>query len=350
MKALILIGGEGTRLRPLTINTLKCMVPIVNRPFFEHQFRMLKKYGITEVILSVCHMPARVRKEVGTGKKYGLSVKFVAEKKPLGTGGAVKNAEKYLDDTTVVMNGDILSDINIKKMAALHKKSGAAGTIALHEVEDPTSFGLVETRKNGRIYNFLEKPSWSDIKSRWINAGLYIFDKKVLKYIPAGRKFSLERGVFPRLLSRDEKLMGYKSRLYWQDIGKINNYKQANFDMLKNRLHFPVKYKRQLKQNVKAGAGTKINKKAPLRGPVYIGKNCKIQEGRLGPLTITGDNCVTGKNVNIEASIIWGNVSIGDNAVIKNSIICGGCVIGRNSVLDGVVLGDKTKVAPYSRL
>src|SRR6056297_3601432 len=130
MKALILIGGEGTRLRPLTINTLKCMVPIVNRHFFEHQFRMLKKYGIKEVILSVCHMPARVKKEVGAGKKYGLSVKFAAEKKPLGTGGAVKNAEKYLDDTTVVMNGDILSDINIKKMAALHKKSGAAGTIA----------------------------------------------------------------------------------------------------------------------------------------------------------------------------------------------------------------------------
>ncbi len=350
MKALILIGGEGTRLRPLTLNTLKCMVPIVNRRFFEHQFAMLKKYGIKDVILSVCHMPKKIKKIIGSGRKYGVRVKFVEEKKPLGTAGAVKNAEKYLSGTTIVMNGDILSDINIKKMLALHNKNKAVATIALHEVEDPTAYGLVETKKNSRITRFLEKPTWNEIKTKWINAGLYIFDKRVLSYIPAGKNFSLERGVFPHLLSNKENLMAYKSQNYWLDIGKIDKYIQANFDVLEGRFNFPYEFEKSLKWNVKLGKGTKIDKDASLRGPMLIGRKCKIGKGDFNFLTIIGNNCKIGDECSIERSIIWDNVKIGDNVSIKECVIGKGCIIQSNSVLHGAVIGDKTKVTPHSKV
>jgi len=350
MKALILIGGEGTRLRPLTLNTLKCMVPIVNKHFFEHQLSMLRKYGIRDVILSVCHMPAKIKKKIRSGRKYGLKVKFVEEKKPLGTGGAIKNAEKYLTSTTIIMNGDILSDIDLRKMIAAHKKSRAIATIALHEVEDPTSYGLVETTKKSRITRFLEKPNWAEVKTKWINAGLYVFDKRVLSYIPKGKNFSLEREVFPQLLANNENLMAYKSKSYWLDIGKIDKYIQANFDVLENRFNFPVESSKSLKWNVRVGRGTRVSREAFMRGPMLIGRNCIIGKGEYNPLTIIGNRCKTGENVHIGRSIIWDKVKIGNNVTIRNSVIGKKCEIKHDSVLNGVVLGDGAKVTAHSRL
>ncbi|MCX8093183.1 MAG: NDP-sugar synthase [Candidatus Goldbacteria bacterium] len=350
MRALILIGGEGTRLRPLTLNTLKCTAPIVNRPFFMYQFDLLKKYGVKEVILSICHMPDKIKKYIGTGKKYDLKIIYVQEKKPLGTGGAIKNAEKFLSEDTIVMNGDVLTDVNLKKMLSMHKRTDAIATIMLNEVMDPSAYGLVQT-DGIKITKFIEKPSWADIQDRWINAGIYIFNKRVLNYIPAGKNVSLEREVFPKMINNGEVLIAYKSKGYWIDIGKIDKYRQVNFDLLENRFKTDVFMKQKKYNNeVYIGKNTKIDKDASLRGPIVIGNNCIIKSGTYEPLVIIGNNCKINENVVIEKSILWDNIHIGKNVSIKNSIIGNGCIIKDNSILNEVVLGDNTVITEHSKL
>jgi NDP-sugar pyrophosphorylase family protein len=348
MRALILIGGEGTRLRPLTLNTLKCIAPIVNRPFFNYQFNLLKKYGVKEIILSICHMPEKVKRYIGNGKKYNLKIIYAMEQKPLGTGGAIKNAEKYLSEDTIVMNGDVLTDVNLKKMLLFHKKSKAIATIMLNEVSDPSSYGLVQTSGN-KIIKFIEKPSWSDIQDRWINAGIYIFNKKIKNYISAGKNVSLEREVFPELIIKGETLIGYKSKNYWIDIGKIDKYRQVNFDLLEGR--FKADFLNKINNSeIFIGNNTKIEKNASLRGPVVFGNSCKIGTGIYEPLVIIGDNCKIQDNIFIEKTIIWNNVFIGKNVSIRNSIIGNNCIIKDNSILNEVVLGDNTIITEHSKL
>lgn len=349
MRALILIGGEGTRLRPLTLNTLKCTAPIVNKPFFMYQFELLKKYGIREVILSICHMPDKVKKFIGNGKKYGMKIFFIQEKKPLGTGGAIKNAEKILSDDTIIMNGDVLTDINLKELVKLHTKSEATATITLTEVSDPSSYGLVQTEGN-RIKKFIEKPSWADIKDKWINAGIYIFNKKVLNHFPDGKNISLEREIFPWLIERGENLAGFKSKSYWIDIGKIEKYKQANFDILEKRFHINFLEMKKGGNEIFSGKNTAINNGASLRGPIVIGNNCKIGKGILEPLVIIGDKCNIKDGIFMEKSILWDNVKVGSNVIIKNSVIGKGSIIEDNSVLNEVILGDNTIITKHSKL
>jgi mannose-1-phosphate guanylyltransferase len=332
MKALILIGGEGTRLRPLTLNTLKCMVPIVNRRFFEYQFALLKKYGVRDIVLSICYLPERVQKEIGSGKKYGVRISYAKETQPLGTAGAIKNSEKYLDDTTIILNGDILTDIDLNSIVEFHKQKNAAATIALHKVDDPASYGLVLADNAGKITKFLEKPKGSDITASWINAGIYIFDKKVLDNIPAGVNCSVERQVFPGMIEKGEALFAFKSKAYWLDIGKIKEYKQANFDILDGRFRPPFKGA-YLTKNISVGEKTVFEGKSVIKGPVAIGSNCKI-----------------GAGAEIGHSIIWDGVRIGKNSVIHDSIISNDCNIEDDCRINGVVIGDRTKVTKHSRM
>ncbi|MEI7640137.1 MAG: NDP-sugar synthase [bacterium] len=349
MKALILIGGEGTRLRPLTTNTLKSLVPIVNRQFFRYQLDVLKRHGIKEVILSICHLPDRIKHIMGTGKEYGMNIRYVMEDTPLGTGGAVKNAEMYFDDTMIVMNGDILTDINLKKLLEIHTTNKAIASISLHEVADPTAYGLVNTDEKNRIKSFIEKPTWTDIKSKWINAGIYMFDKRILKYIPAGKNYSLERGVFPEILAKGETVMAYKSDSYWLDIGRIDKYTQANFDILEKKFKVEVAFKKKMKWDVKIGNKTVVHRKATLRGPIVIGDFCNIGEVTMNPLTIIGNHTEIGKNSNLERCIIWDNVKIGENVTIKNSIIGKGCEIQSDCVIDNAAIGDGTKMTQFTK-
>jgi len=350
MKALILLGGEGTRLRPLTMNSLKSMVPIANKHFYEYQLRLLKKYKVTDVILSVCYLPDRIKHIIGTGKKYGMNIRYVMEDQPLGTGGAVKNAEMMLDGDFFVMNGDILTDINLKKMMDIHRKNSAVATIYLTEVEDPTSYGLVETDHGNRISKFLEKPNWAEVKTKWINAGIYIFNKKMLDYIPSGKNYSLERGAFPDILRNNEKVMAYKTAAYWLDIGTIGKYMQANFDVLEQRSKvLPLISTKILRWNVRVGKKTNIGLGSSFRGPIIIGDFCRIDKGVYSPLTIIGNHCEVGKNSAIERSIIWDNVKIGENVTIKNCIIGNNCEIQSNTILNNSVVGDYTKITHYSK-
>ncbi|MEI7541958.1 MAG: NDP-sugar synthase [bacterium] len=323
MKALILIGGEGTRLRPITLNTLKCMVPIANKPFIEYQIELLKKYKIKDIILSICHMPEKLKKVIGNGKKYGVKIKYANEKSPLGTGGAIKNCEKLLDDTTLVLNGDILTDINIDSLIKVHKTSKALVTMALHKVADPSSYGVVETSVKGRIIKFTEKPVGADIKSSWINAGIYVFDKQALKYIPAGRKVSIERETFPSIIAADKVIQAYKAAYYWLDIGRIDNFKKANFDLIKGKYN-----------------GIKVK---------AYGKKCTIGKAIINTNTILGNSVTIGNGVFIENSVIFDNTVIRDGCTIKNSVICNDCLINEHSSVMNMVLGDRTIVKKYSK-
>jgi mannose-1-phosphate guanylyltransferase len=309
----------------------------------------LKKHGIKEVILSICHMPEKVKKIIGNGKKYGLKIFYVQEEKPLGTGGAIKNAEKYLTEDTIIMNGDVLTDVNLQKLTDFHYRIKSTATIMLNEVSDPSAYGLVQTTGN-KITRFIEKPAWADIKEKWINAGIYIFNKRVLNYIPAGKNVSLEREVFPGLISGGEILAGYKSKSYWIDIGKIDKYKQANFDLLEGRFRNGMSGRKNYKKGIVMGKNVRLDKGASLRGPVVFGDNCEIGKGRYEPLIIIGNGCKIKDNVFIEKSIIWDDVNVGENVTIKNSIIGRECTIQDNSVLNEVVLGDNTVITKYSRL
>lgn len=327
MKALILIGGEGTRLRPLTYKTLKCMVPIANRPFIEYQFAQLKKHGINEVVLSVCYMPEKVKKAVGNGKKYGIKVDYAVEKNPLGTAGAIKNCEKYLDDTTIVMNGDVLTGIDLTELAGFHKKSGAVATIALHEVLDPSAFGLVISGENGRVIKFLEKPKEKQPGGNWINAGLYIFSREALGFIPPDKNVSVERETFPLIIEKTGRLFCHRRQEYWIDIGKIEKYKEANFDVLSGNFSSPFETPDIKKPGILKGNKTVVKENTILSAPVIIGGKCAI-----------------GKNVKISGSVVWNGVKIGDNAEIKDSIIGNKCVIAPGAVLNGAVYQDGSKI------
>jgi mannose-1-phosphate guanylyltransferase len=324
MKAIILIGGEGTRLRPVTINTLKCMVPIVNRPFIEYQIRLLKKHGIKDIILSVCHMPEKVKKALGSGKRYGVRIKYANEKSPLGTGGAIRNCGAMLDSTTVVMNGDILTDIDITAFINAHKKSGAYVTIALREVTDPSSFGLVETNTKGGIIKFIEKPSGNDIKPGWINAGMYIFEQAAIFGIPSGRVISIERETFPGLIAQGKKIQSYKGAYYWLDIGRVEKYMQANFDVCEGKF--------------KAGVFKRV------------GTGSSIKGASVDTRSVIGNNVIIQKDADIESSVILDNSLIKSGSVIKNCIIGKNSVIKENCTVINTALGDGSELTEYSKL
>lgn len=322
MKAVILIGGEGTRLRPLTINTLKCMVPVANRPFIEYQFELLKKHGIKEVILSVCTMPEKVKKAVGDGSRYGMKVKYAFETEPLGTGGAIRNCLNYLDDTTLILNGDILTDINITDMVRLHRKKSAAVSIALHKVNESSSYGHVEHDKAGVVSKFTEKPDKAS-GSAWINAGTYVFSKSAVEFIEAGRTVSVEREVFPGLIASGERLQAYKAEYYWMDIGTIERYKQANFDAALG-IFKPLKkdiYPVMVKANPSA-----------IGHPAVVAKGCEIEGG-----------------ARVERSVIWAKTVIRAGAVVTDSVIGENCYIGEDCVINGAAIGDGSKITKYSR-
>ncbi|MBE0480396.1 MAG: NDP-sugar synthase, partial [Dehalococcoidia bacterium] len=237
MKAVILVGGEGLRLRPLTCNLPKPMVPVANKPFLEHTIDNLKKHGVDEVILAMGYLPDRIRQYFGDGSTLNIRLIYSVEDTPLGTGGAVKNAERFLDDTFIVLNGDIYSDLNLTDMVRLHLRRKAKATIALTPVEDPTAYGVVEIDSTSRVKAFIEKPSRESVTSHLINAGTYVLEPELLDMIPAGVHSMVERGLFPDLVKQGAPFLGYPSDAYWIDIGTPQDYIRLHRDLLMGKAH-----------------------------------------------------------------------------------------------------------------
>ncbi len=348
MQALILAGGKGTRLRPLTLYTPKPIVPIANRPFLIYQIETLRNAGISDIILSLNYQPDKIQQVLDDGAEFGVKLRYLTEPNPMGTAGAYRFAADFLHETTVVFNGDILTDLDLHKVITQHQEREATATIVLTPVENPSAYGLVETETDGRVKRFLEKPSMEEIerlKINTINAGTYILEPKVLDYIPSGESYSFEYGLFPDLLKRQEPFYAYipDAENYWLDIGTPERYLQAHKDFVSGKVrHLTLEDTRHLAE---------ISHTAEINERSYISKDCIIKPGAKIINSFLGHGVHVEEKAVIENSVIWSHTRINNNAQISNSIIGRGCHIGRFClVTNGAVIGDKTSLTDYTQV
>lgn len=345
MKAVIMAGGEGTRLRPLTCNRPKPMVPIANKPVMEHIADLLKKHRVDEVAVTLQYMPDLIKEHFNNGSEFGLRMRYYVEQAPLGTAGSVKNAEDFLDDTFIVISGDALTDIDLEKACEFHRERGSVATLVLKKVDIPLEYGVVVTDDEGRITRFLEKPSWGEVFSDTVNTGIYILSPRVLQYFKKNEMFDFSRDLFPILLKEKQPMYGYVTEDYWCDIGDLRAYIQSHMDIMDGqvRLELPGK---ELKPGVWLGEGTEIDEDVLIESPCVVGSNCRIRKGSsIGSYSVIGDNNIIDERTGIKRSIIWKNNMLDRNVQLRGSVVC-----NKVHLRDGVsafeqsVIGDDTIV------
>jgi mannose-1-phosphate guanylyltransferase/phosphomannomutase len=352
MKAIIIAGGLGTRLRPLTYNIPKPIVWVVNRPFIVHQIEKLVDHGISEIIVNLHYLSHEIKKILGDGRKWGIKIRYSIEKTPLGTAGAVKNAEEFFDDEPmVVLNGDILTDFDLSRAIEFHRHRNATVTIALTEVDDPTPFGLILTDRQGRITDFIEKPSWQQVTAKTINAGIYIIDPKIFKIVPKGRPFSFERELYPILLAQEAPIYGYKSSAYWIDIGNSRQYREAHQAILLEEVSVKI-LGSKVKGKCWIGKGTRTDKTVKFVGQsvlgdkVKLGKHTEIHEG-----VAVGNNVTIGTHCMLERAIVWPDCKIGNSVKLVDCVIGSNCQIEDEVVIrNGAVIADNSVIRKGSQL
>ncbi len=346
-------GGFGTRLRPLTNNIPKPMVPIVNKPILEHIINLLKTHSIKDYVVLLYYMPDIIRDYLGNGKKFGVKIRYIVPEEDFGTAGAVKLSEKFIKNKFIVISGDVLTDFNLSEIAAFHNLKNTIATLSLFRSKNPLQYGIVLTDKKDRIVRFLEKPASSEVFSDTINTGIYIFNKEIFNYIPAGENYDFSKNLFPLLLKNDVPIFGYKTKGYWRDVGNLEEYIDANMDALKGKLSY-IKAsdndgncisksakldKSATVENSIIGENVEIGNESVIKNTVLwnnvktgsrcrllydvVGKNCYIGQGtRINDYVFIGDNCYIGKNVFISSSIkIWDNKQIDNNDKITRSVI-----------------------------
>ncbi|MCI0490279.1 MAG: NDP-sugar synthase [Blastocatellia bacterium] len=342
MQSLILAGGKGTRLRPLTMHTPKPMVPIANRPFLLYQMELLKRARVSDVILSLSYQPQKIEHKLTDGTDYGVRISYTVEASPLGTAGAYRNAAGLINETTVVFNGDVLTDIDLSDVIAYHREREAVATIVLAPVPNPSDYGLVETDEQGHVRRFVEKPKPEEITCDTINAGIYILEPRVLDYIPEGEPFMFEYEVFPRLLASGEPFFGYVWRDYWRDIGTPASYLQANLDVIAGRVKLLDLPSRE--------RGDKFDETVELDARSVVDPSCTIKAGVRIINSVVGGNCYIEDRARIENSVVRGGTRIGPNATVSGAVVGKSCHIGRMVTVEGAVLGDKSVLTDYSQV
>ena len=351
MKALVLAGGFGTRLRPLTLNTPKPIVPIFDRPFLYHQIDLLKRVPeVDEIILSLNYRPDRIEAVLGHGQDAGLPIRYVVEPQPLGTGGAVKFAEPYLDGTTIVFNGDVLTETDLCAVVARHRTRGARATIVLTPVEDPARYGLVETDGDGNVARFLEKPDPAQITCNTINAGIYVLEPDTFDRIPADTKYSIERRYFPSLVERGEAFAAYIEHGYWLDIGTPAAYRRAHRDMLDGRCRRASTGLAGPRKTTVSARAT-VAATARLVAPSFVGPGATVRHGaEVGPYAVLGSGSVVETDARVRDAVVWPDSLVGPGATIEGAIVGRRCRIGDHARLGpGTVLGDDSTLTPHTR-
>lgn len=337
MQALILAGGEGTRLRPLTATVPKPVVPLVDRPFIAFMLEWLRRHGVDDIVISCGFMASGVRNVLGDGSAFGVRLRYVEEPRPLGTGGAIKFAESLLDERVLVLNGDVLTDIDLTTQLAQHERTGARVTLALIGVEDPSAYGLVRRDEDGGVREFLEKPSPDQIDTNLVNAGAYVLEREVLDAIPAGRAVSVEREVFPTLV--DNGLYGYEANAYWLDIGTPERYLQATHDILDGAVQTSV-------PDAFDGRNVAISSSAEVRGrvvgPALVGPGCRVAEGALvSGRTVLARNVEIGPGAHVDGAVVLDGAVVGAHATVSHAIVGPGAQLGSHCRIErGVVLGE----------
>jgi len=345
MKAVVMAGGEGSRLRPLTIGRPKPMVPVVSKPVMAHILDLLKRHGITEVVVTLHFMPEVIQTYFGDGQSLGMKLHYAIEETPLGTAGSVKNAQEYLDEPFLIISGDAVTDINLQQIIALHQEKEADATLILYRVPNPLEYGVIITDPDGRITQFLEKPSWGEVISDTVNTGIYIIDPSVLDLIEEGVPTDWSKDVFPQLLESGRPLYGFVVDGNWTDVGDIGEYVRASEDVLRRRVE-TEELGEHIGGDVWVGKGVEIAPDAQLYGPIYLGDEVKIKGGVIihGPSVIR-DSTILDNRVHIDRSIIWRNCYIGEGAEIRGAVVGRQCTIKSKAILfEGVVLGDNSAV------
>ena len=345
MKAVVMAGGEGTRLRPLTSNQPKPMVPIVGKPCMEHILELLREHGLTEVIVTVAFLPQAIRSYFGEGETLGMQIGYSVEESPLGTAGSVRLAARQLDETFLVISGDALCDLDLSALVAFHKERGAAVTIGLKSVDNPLEFGIVVTDEEGRIERFLEKPSWSQVFSDTINTGIYVLEPEVLRHVPTDRPYDFSKELFPYLLEMGRPLYGYVMDGYWQDVGDLDQYRQANFDALEQNVRLTIPGIR-IRGNVWLGEGVEIGDLDQVEGPAYIGNYCRVAPGAtVGSHSVLSNSVTLRERTRTTRSVIDASTHIGRSSLIEGAIIGRSCDIRAHvRIHEGVAIGDEVTI------
>lgn len=342
MKAVVMAGGEGSRLRPLTVGRPKPMVPLVNKPVLSHILDLLKHHGITEIVITLQYMPSVIQDFFGDGSQLGLNIQYVVEESPLGTAGGVKNAARHLDDTFLVISGDALTDFDLQKIVEHHRHTDALATLTLYAVPNPLEYGVIVTDEQGRITQFLEKPDWGTVFSDTVNTGIYVLDPAVLDDIPDDVPYDFSTELFPKLLERGENLRGYTADGYWCDVGTIEEYMRANADLLSGRVGLPQPLGQETRGNLVLGEDVEIAPDAQIYGPVYLGNAVKVKAGVTihGPAVIR-DYTVLDNYSRVERCVMWRNTYVGETCELRGVIVCRQCSIKSGAIAyEGVVIGD----------
>jgi len=352
-------GGEGTRLRPLTCNIPKPMVPIMNKPIMQHIIELLKKTNITDIAVTLQYMPDIIKSYFENGEQFGVSLKYYIEQFPLGTAGSVKNAEDFLNDTFVVISGDALTDINLNDAIKFHKKNKSIATLVLTRVKVPLEYGVVVAENDGRITRFLEKPSWGEVFSDTVNTGIYILEPDVFEIIKKDEVFDFSKDLFPYILKSKLPIYGYITNNYWCDVGDLRAYYQAHIDIFEKKVNIDIENVKK-EGDIYIGEGCEIHPDTQINGPVVIGKNAKIKKGcMIDSFSVIGNNVIFEENSYVKRGIIWKNSYIGKNTKLNGTImgnkvqIMNGCIINEHSVIgngtiikEHAIVGNDVKIWP----
>ncbi len=351
MKAVVMAGGEGTRLRPLTSNQPKPMVPIVGKPCMEHILDLLRRHGLSEVVVTLAFMPQAIRTYFGDGRTLEMDIDYSVEEQPLGTAGSVRLAHERLTEPFLVISGDALCDVDLGTLVAAHERTGAAVTIGLKSVDNPLEFGIVVTDEDGRVERFLEKPSWGQVFSDTINTGIYVLDPEVLRHVPDDRPYDFSKELFPLLLEMGRPIHGHVLDGYWQDIGNLDQFRQANFDALDGNVQLEVPGLR-LRGNLWVSEGVDIDELEPVEGPAFIGPDCRIATGAsIGAHTVLSQGVIVREGARVGRSVVDVGTYIGRSAVVEGAILGRRCDLRDHvRVHEGVAVGDQVTIGPEASI
>jgi len=346
MQAIILVGGEGTRLRPLTYGTPKPMVPIMNVPFLARTMERLYAAEIRDVILAAGYMPQAIVDYFGDGSRLGMQITYAIEATPLGTAGALKNVESHITGPFFMLNGDVLTSLDLTAMLEYHQRKGGIGTLHLIRVEDPSPFGCVVHDANGRVTAFVEKPPKDQAPTNEINAGTYLLEREILDYIPPGENVSIERATFPRVIAAGKALYAYTTADYWLDLGRPDQYLAAHRDVLSGAMKLAVE------PGLRGNGSDALRDHPGVVAPVYAAADVVVDlSATVGPNVVLGPGCSIGAGAAIRESVLWDHVSIGAGAVVEEAILASRVTIGAKAfVAKGSVIGHDVTVEPGARL
>jgi mannose-1-phosphate guanylyltransferase/phosphomannomutase len=351
MKAVIMAGGEGTRLRPLTSNLPKPMMPLANRPMMEHIVNLLKDHGFDDIVVTVAFLPQAIRTYFGNGSEFGVRMVYATEETPLGTAGSIRNAMDELDDTFLVISGDVLTDIDLSEIVAFHQDRKALATIGLKAVDNPLDFGIVITHEDGSIERFLEKPTWGEVFSDTVNTGIFVLEPEIFDWIDAGVAVDFSSDVFPRLLDAGKPLYGAVAEGYWEDVGTLDAYVKAHQDVLDGKVQVDL-HGFEIRDGVHVGDSSDIHPDAKIQGPALIGDYCHVEAGAtIGEYTVLGSNVMVRSDAYLQRSVVHDNVYIAEGVRTRGAVIGRSCDLRRGArAEEGVVIGDECFVGEHAVL